>query len=343
MSDYGILLQLFFITPVCHFLLNNPRANQNNKQRGLLYAILFLLAAALLTAYASTTASPPSFYSLLNVPTTASTADIRRAYKTAAIRLHPDKNPSASAATDFARLQTAYEILEKTDTRAVYDRWGEEAAMRSVREPSTAAFTGQRTMDTLLFYVVWLALTYILCLSRDALLGRNAAWVVLFCTGVAEYQMLYGSLNPLSSLLPQMPLFDKVAFLHHLYPALMNACRLLSQFLFVDYDAMERAFMRDILVSNMHILRTVQQIQLTVERGKARPGEEKDDGTGTGALPVDEALRVQQGRLERQAQILAETKVKNAGGLPSWVVPVGLFILFNYFGKGSSGPEKTHY
>ena len=337
MSDYGILLQLFFITPVCHFLLNNPRANQNNKQRGLVYAILFLLAAALLTAYLSTTASPPSFYSLLNVPTTASTADLRRAYKAAAIRLHPDKNPSVSAATEFARLQAAYEILEKSDTRAVYDRWGEEAAVRSMKEPSTAAYTSQRTMDTVLFYVIWLALTYILCLSRDAILGRNAAWVLLFCTGVAEYQMLYSNLNPLAALLPYTPVFDKVAFLHHLYPALMNACRLLSQFLFVDYDALERAFMRDILLSNMQILRTVQQIQMSVERGKARPGEEKDDGTGTGALPVDEQLRVQQARLERQQQILAETKVKSSGGIPSWVVPVGLFILFNYFGKGSGG------
>ena len=337
MSDYGILLQLFFITPVCHFLLNNPRANQGNKQRGLIYAIAFLLAAALLTAYFSTTASSPSYYSLLNVPTTASTADIRRAYKAAAIRLHPDKNPSVLAASEFARLQAAYEILEKADTRAVYDRWGEEAAVRSVREPSTTAFSSQRTMDTLLFYVVWLALTYILCLSRDAVLGRNAAWVLLFCTGVAEYQMLYGAFNPLSSLLPFTPLFDKVAFLHHLYPALMNACRLLSQFLYVDYDALERAFMRDILLSNIQILRTVQQIQLTIEKGRARPGEEKDDGTGTGALPVDEQLRVQQARLERQQAMLADTKVKSSGGLPSWAIPVGLFILFNVLGRGSSG------
>ena len=341
MSDYGILLQLFFITPVCHFLLNNPRANQNNKQRGLIYAILFLLVAALLTAYLSTSASPPSYYQLLNVPTTASTTDIRRAYKAAAIRLHPDKNPSVSAATEFARLQAAYEILEKPDTRAVYDRWGEEAAVRSVREPSTAAFNSQRTMDTLLFYVIWLALTYILCLSRDALLGRNAAWVLLFCTGVVEYQMLYGSFNPLSALLPYTPLFDKVSFLHHLYPALMNACRLLSQFLFVDYDALERAFMRDILLSNMQILRTVQQIQLSIERGKVRPGEEQDDGTGTGALPLDEQMRVQQGRLERQQQMLAETKVKSSGGLPSWAVPIGLFILFNYFGRGSSSNAQN--
>ena len=341
MSDSGILFQLFFITPVCHFLLNNPRANQGNKRRGLVYAILFLLAAALTTAYLSTAASPPSYYSLLGVPTSASTADIRRAYKAAAIRLHPDKNPSVHAAHEFARLQAAYEVLERADTRGVYDRYGEEAVARSAREPSTAAFGSQRTMDTLLFYVVWLALTYILCLSRDAVLGRNAAWVLLFCTAAAEYQMLYGDFNPLAALLPHTPLFDKVAFLHHLYPALMNACRLLSQFLYVDYDALERAFMRDILLSNVQILRTVQQIQLSIERGRAR-GEETDDGTGTGALPVDEQLRVQQGRLERQQQMLADTKVKGSGGLPSWVVPLGMFVLFNYFGRGSGGGgQKT--
>ena len=339
MSDYGILLQLFFITPVCSFLINNPRANQNNKRRGILYAILFLLATALITAYSSTAASPQNYYSVLNVPTTASTADIKRAYKVAAIRLHPDKNPSsATAANDFARLQAAYEILERPETRSVYDRWGEEAAIRSIREPSTASYTNQRVMDTVLFYVIWLALTYILCLSRDSTQGRNVAWILLVGSGVLEYQMLYGSLNPLTSVFPYVMIVDKVNFIHALYPSLMNACRLLSQFVYVDVDGMERQLLQHILASNIQILRTLQQVQLTMERGKARAGEEVDDGTGTGALPADEQMRVAMGRLERQQQVLSETKVKNSGGLPSWVVPIALFVLFNYFGKGN---QKT--
>ncbi|GFR46545.1 hypothetical protein Agub_g8139, partial [Astrephomene gubernaculifera] len=60
-----------------------------------------------------------SHYEVLGVPFGASQEEIRVAYRTAARLLHPDKGGSAAA---FSRLQAAWEVLRRPDSRAVYDR-----------------------------------------------------------------------------------------------------------------------------------------------------------------------------------------------------------------------------
>ena len=348
-SMYVLLAQLLVITPVCHYLLNHPRLNRHSRSRGLLYATLFLFATAVLITLLTLQTSAPSYYAVLNTPTSASSADVRRAYKAAAVRLHPDKNPtSPHAAADFALLARAYEVLEKPELRTLYDRYGPTASDYATSHPSPAPYAQQAVLDAALWYVSWLGLTYILCLSRDATLGRNGAWVLLFLTGVAEYQMLYAAFNPLATLLPFTPIHVKIHFLRSLYPSLMNAARLLSQFLFVDHDALHLQLMQQILTSNVLILATVRQVQASVERrggtgggevGGGEGREEVDDGTGTGALPNALRLRNEESRVARLQQQLNQTKQKGQGGLPSWLIPIGLFIAFNYFGRGS--PESA--
>ena len=50
----------------------------------------------------------------------ASTREIRKAYRKRALRLHPDKNPGASR-KEWARLQKGYTILSDPIKRAKYD------------------------------------------------------------------------------------------------------------------------------------------------------------------------------------------------------------------------------
>ena len=61
-------------------------------------------------------------YKLLGVPKTASEADIRKAYRTLAKKLHPDVNPGDKAAeTRFKEVTAAYNLLSDKDLRARYD------------------------------------------------------------------------------------------------------------------------------------------------------------------------------------------------------------------------------
>jgi DnaJ-class molecular chaperone len=66
-----------------------------------------------------------SFYEVLGVERDASQADIRKAYRKAALASHPDKNPGdPDAEARFVRVGQAYEILGDEGKRARYDRGG---------------------------------------------------------------------------------------------------------------------------------------------------------------------------------------------------------------------------
>jgi len=63
-----------------------------------------------------------TFYSWLDVPPTATTAEIAKAYRKLSMRLHPDKNPGVKSAHQrFARLGVISKILRNKESRKRYD------------------------------------------------------------------------------------------------------------------------------------------------------------------------------------------------------------------------------
>ncbi|KAI0347267.1 DnaJ-domain-containing protein [Trametopsis cervina] len=63
-----------------------------------------------------------TFYSWLDVPSTASSTDISKAYRKKSIQLHPDKNPGVKGAHErFSRLGVIVKILRDKEGRERYD------------------------------------------------------------------------------------------------------------------------------------------------------------------------------------------------------------------------------
>jgi molecular chaperone DnaJ len=75
---------------------------------------------------------PPSnrrdLYEILGVSQDASEEELKRAYRAAALKYHPDRNPGDKEAEErFKELSGAYQILSDPERRAQYDRFGTAA------------------------------------------------------------------------------------------------------------------------------------------------------------------------------------------------------------------------
>ena len=81
--------------------------------------------------------SKRDYYKVLDVPKTATEAEIKKAYRRLAMKYHPDRNPNDKDAEErFKEAKEACEVLTDAQKRAAYDQYGHagvEAASRGGR------------------------------------------------------------------------------------------------------------------------------------------------------------------------------------------------------------------
>lgn len=69
---------------------------------------------------------------MLGVPPTATTDEIKRAYKKLALKYHPDKNQEPGAQEKFKEISVAYEVLSDDEKRQRYNQYGEKGVNEDV-------------------------------------------------------------------------------------------------------------------------------------------------------------------------------------------------------------------
>lgn len=91
------------------------------------------------------------YYKVLGLEKSATAADIKKAYRKLARKLHPDLNPNDKTAQQkFQQLNEANEVLSDVEKRKKYDQYGKDwqhadAFEKAKQEQGSQGFGGQRT------------------------------------------------------------------------------------------------------------------------------------------------------------------------------------------------------
>jgi molecular chaperone DnaJ len=83
------------------------------------------------------------YYEVLGVQKSASEADIKKAYRRLARKLHPDVNPGdKTSQKKFQEVQEAYDVLKDAEKRRAYDRFGHAATSAGFDAEAAEAAAG---------------------------------------------------------------------------------------------------------------------------------------------------------------------------------------------------------
>ncbi|VEL27321.1 unnamed protein product [Protopolystoma xenopodis] len=96
-----------------------------------LFFTTFLLLLIMSTSFCNELKDDRDYYQILNVPTTASKREIKKAFRKLAIKFHPDKNKEPDSEANFKKISEAYDVLSDNSKRKQYDAVGHESFIRS--------------------------------------------------------------------------------------------------------------------------------------------------------------------------------------------------------------------
>ncbi|XP_071804979.1 dnaJ homolog subfamily C member 16-like [Asterias amurensis] len=113
-----------------------------------IYVVLVGLIIAIIHCGSSHNSDP---YSVIGVGRTASSNEIKKAYKKLARQWHPDKNKEDGAQEKFIQIQQAYEILSDEEKRAEYDNFGHVTSGNQPRQYHNDHFHFGRGFDNFQF------------------------------------------------------------------------------------------------------------------------------------------------------------------------------------------------
>jgi len=115
--------------------------------------------------------SASDFYERLGVPPSADADEVRKAYRKAARRTHPDRNPNdARAALRFRRIREAYEVLSDEDARSTYDR------RRASSVQSTGLTAAPKMQAGCMAYAAWRILVGVIAAVIFVALEMAGLW-----------------------------------------------------------------------------------------------------------------------------------------------------------------------
>ncbi|DBA03204.1 TPA: hypothetical protein N0F65_003924 [Lagenidium giganteum] len=333
--------QICVVTPALGWILQPGRFSRT---KGFTIAVAFLVALAAVQIRMEFAEQESNFYHVIGVPRDSSLSDIKKAYRTRSVDLHPDKNTAPDAVEQFNRLRLAFDVLGDADKRSLYDLFGEDAVAKE-----RVVLQVETIIGTLSFYAVWAVTTYILTLSEAARDARawSYAGEILFL--VLEVNLKFSGAHLPPNLFPYMTIHEFTKIVRMAFPPFMNGCRAIGGYFYRNIAQENFKISIELLKSNQAVLLALRQLQGEVASSRRRPESTKTikaESAPPGArkrlkmekhnVPAEGAAApVAEGHVltEEEKALYNPTPVVQAPpstGIPSFVYVIGFYLIANY-------------
>jgi hypothetical protein len=225
----GLLLHSLVVSPAIRWITSPSRPWKY--KTGLNIAIVTLIAIAVLQLKRMDV----NCFDLLEVPYSASPADVSKAYRRMSIQYHPDSVSGSgvpynfeSSEALFIELQKCSDIITNPTKRSFYNRFGKVDL--NIRDESTVFPV--MAVFSFIGYLVNFVVCMVLTASSENKAGRW--WITSFIVFAftSEIMLRYLNLTEIFSYLPYIGsrlVFQQINILKELIPSVLSSAILLSQ------------------------------------------------------------------------------------------------------------------
>jgi len=261
-----LLTYLVLLVPLEFIMTSAYVVRDGNRKKAVIIAATLLALVSSCKIGLELVHKEPSYYDMMDVLPTASLADIKKGYKRASLLVHPDKLKAAAGADEdigdeaFVALKAAYDVLNDREQRDLYDKFGPKGL--EFKNDTTNLLAGLG-----FFYVVWLAVAYLL--TRRKAVGRAQTWTFtgLLALGIFEYQACILSFDFLEEAMPQLAIFEKIELLHRLYPVYLLGARMVAWLTYEDIEAHNFVVLQHLHAKTDRLMLMIRQMQLDATGG----------------------------------------------------------------------------
>jgi len=332
---------LLLLIPL-EFIMTSTRVvkDGNRRKAVMLSGALLALVASVKIGYELVN-KEPSYYDMMEVLPKSPLAEIKRGYKRAATRVHPDKLQAANKADEgedtddaFLALKAAYDVLHDSHLRDLYDKFGPPGVENKSDTNALLAGLG-------FFYVVWLAVAYLL--TRRKQVGRAQTWSFtgLLALAIFEYQATILAFDFLEDALPNLAMFEKIELLHRLYPVYLLGARMVAWLIYEDVDTYNAIVLQRLHAKTDMLLLMIRDNKLLASGGRpaegATPGQPAElsptaSPWGVSGDELSQAFRPLHPAMTRQGAEAAATSARGAKPKPAKQGGRGFMSLVWFFG-----------
>lgn len=285
-----------------------------------------------------------NYFHVLDVPRTATQAEVKKAFRKLSLEAHPDKNPldKQKAEERFVLIQKAHETLVNDQQRDAYDRWGDRGLEWVQHSDSVAFFGLVETLVSVTSHFVGAYMAAVFMGRSNARVWIMGGFALMVATAV---NLRFGGEDPLPVPGNKLTRDEKVRALWGLFPSYITSVCALQKVMGATMDERILTLLQQVVNTNQTMMQATIQSHAaagrridpaSVARGHGPPPKEQLDAQQEGGEANGSGGDPAQGQQQQQQQ----QQSRWWANIPGWVWFLVVSTAINYFSSSDDKPKS---